>query len=84
MLQDTLLRGEELKLKSNSDNTDWVLWTASGKMKTLPGACFMIPPPDAEAVDKVNRYRQTSSSGRRMTYMKWFQFGQEAVGPEEP
>uniref|UniRef100_A0A3Q3N8D0 Envoplakin-like n=1 Tax=Labrus bergylta TaxID=56723 RepID=A0A3Q3N8D0_9LABR len=45
----TLRRGDMLKLKSNSDNNNWVLQNASGETKTLPGACFMIPPPDDES-----------------------------------
>lgn len=49
-------RGEELILKSNSDNRNWELQSSGGQTRTLPGACFMIPPPDAEARDKVNRY----------------------------
>ncbi|XP_042372753.1 envoplakin-like, partial [Plectropomus leopardus] len=54
---DTVKRGEVLNLKSNADNKNWELQTSSGKIRTLPGACFMVPPPDAEAVEKVNRYR---------------------------
>uniref|UniRef100_A0A3Q3Q455 Uncharacterized protein n=1 Tax=Monopterus albus TaxID=43700 RepID=A0A3Q3Q455_MONAL len=49
-------RGDTLILKSNSDNNNWKLQTSSGKITTFPGACFMIPPPDAEALEKVNRY----------------------------
>lgn len=49
-------RGETLNLKSNSDNTNWALQTDSGKTRTLPGVCFVVPPPDAEALEKVNRY----------------------------
>lgn len=49
-------RGETLTIKSNSGSRDWKLQTSSGKIKTLPGACFMVPPPDAEALEKVNRY----------------------------
>ncbi|XP_068574937.1 envoplakin [Cebidichthys violaceus] len=51
---DTVRRGEALSLKSNSDNRNWELQSSSGKTRTLPGACFMIPPPDAEALEKVN------------------------------
>ncbi|XP_049416599.1 envoplakin-like [Epinephelus fuscoguttatus] len=51
---DTVRRGEVLNLKSNADNKNWELQTNSGKIRTLPGACFMVPPPDAEALDKVN------------------------------
>lgn len=50
-------RGETLNLVSNSDNKKWELQNSSGETSTLPGACFMIPPPDAEALEKVNRYR---------------------------
>uniref|UniRef100_A0A3Q1ECZ4 Envoplakin-like n=1 Tax=Acanthochromis polyacanthus TaxID=80966 RepID=A0A3Q1ECZ4_9TELE len=53
---DSVRRGETLTLKSNADNKDWELQNSKGKIKTLPGACFMIPPPDAEAVETVNRY----------------------------
>ncbi|KAM8825170.1 envoplakin-like [Synchiropus picturatus] len=55
---DLVRRGEELILKSNSDNRNWELRSSSGRIRTLPGACFMIPPPDAEALDKVNRLEQ--------------------------
>lgn len=56
VVQDTVRRGEVLSLKSNSDNKNWELQSSSGKTRTLPGACFMVPPPDAEALEKVNRY----------------------------
>ncbi|XP_029945578.1 envoplakin-like [Salarias fasciatus] len=51
---DVLRRGETLNLKSNSNNLNWELQSRGGETKTLPGACFMIPAPDAEALEKVN------------------------------
>ncbi|XP_041812283.1 envoplakin-like [Chelmon rostratus] len=51
---ETVRRGETLNLVSNSDNKKWELQNSSGETSTLPGACFMIPPPDAEALEKVN------------------------------
>ncbi|KAM7386381.1 hypothetical protein PAMA_009143 [Pampus argenteus] len=51
---DTVRRGEELILKSNSNYNHWELQNSSKQIKTLPGACFMVPPPDAEALEKVN------------------------------
>ncbi|KAK5856784.1 hypothetical protein PBY51_008354 [Eleginops maclovinus] len=51
---DTVRRGETLTLKSNSDNKNWELKSSSGKTRTLPGTCFLVPPPDAEALEKVN------------------------------
>ncbi|KAM3863826.1 envoplakin [Diretmus argenteus] len=52
--EDSVNRDEKLTLKSNSDNKNWEVQTTDGKTKTLPGACFMIPPPDAEALEKVD------------------------------
>ncbi|TWW69236.1 Envoplakin 210 kDa cornified envelope precursor protein [Takifugu flavidus] len=51
--EEMVRRGERLTLKSNADSKNWELETLSGVVKTLPGACFMIPPPDVEALDKV-------------------------------
>ncbi|GAA6215524.1 envoplakin-like [Lates japonicus] len=69
--EDMVRRGEKLILKSNSDNKDWELQTSSGKIKTLPGACFMVPPPDAEALEKVNSLDRalTDLKSRRATLM---------------
>ncbi|XP_034568149.1 envoplakin [Notolabrus celidotus] len=65
--EDDVRRGDTLKLKSNSDNKDWVLQNSSGKTKTLPGACFMIPPPDAETMETVDSLEKalTGLKGRR-------------------
>ncbi|TKS68814.1 Envoplakin 210 kDa cornified envelope precursor protein [Collichthys lucidus] len=49
-----LVRGEKLTLKSNSDIENWDVISADGKTKTFPGVCFQIPPPDPEAIDKVD------------------------------
>lgn len=54
--QGIVRRGERLTLKSNTSNREWELQTSSGRTKTLPGACFVIPAPDAEALERVNRY----------------------------
>lgn len=54
--QDAVRRGETLNLQSNADQRKWVLQNSGGKSRTLPGACFMIPPPSAEALDRVDRY----------------------------
>lgn len=53
--EEAVRRGEKLTLKSNSDNKNWKLQSSSGKIRTLPGVCFLIPPPDAEALETVNR-----------------------------
>ncbi|CAJ1075760.1 envoplakin [Xyrichtys novacula] len=56
--EDTVRRGDKLTLKSNSDNKNWVLQNDRGKTKTLPGACFMVPPPDPEAVEALKSFEK--------------------------
>uniref|UniRef100_A0A8D3B614 Envoplakin a n=1 Tax=Scophthalmus maximus TaxID=52904 RepID=A0A8D3B614_SCOMX len=51
--KDSLLRGEKLMLKSNSDE-NWNVIATNGATKAFPGVCFHIPPPDPEAIDKVD------------------------------
>ncbi|XP_049425847.1 envoplakin a [Epinephelus fuscoguttatus] len=51
--KDSLERGEKFTLKSNSDE-NWDVTSTNGATKTFPGVCFQIPPPDPEAIDKVD------------------------------
>uniref|UniRef100_A0AAV2LMC6 Desmoplakin SH3 domain-containing protein n=1 Tax=Knipowitschia caucasica TaxID=637954 RepID=A0AAV2LMC6_KNICA len=49
----SLIRGEKLTLKSIPDE-NWDVISAAGVTQTLPGVCFQMPPPDPEAIDKVD------------------------------
>ncbi|XP_072239613.1 envoplakin a [Leuresthes tenuis] len=49
-----LSRGEKFTLKSNSDIENWDVISSDGRAKTSPGVCFQIPPPDPDAIDKVD------------------------------
>ncbi|KAM6941697.1 envoplakin-like [Lycodopsis pacificus] len=51
--KDSLERGNKFTLKSNSDE-NWALTSTNGATKNFPGVCFQIPPPDPEAIDKVD------------------------------
>ncbi|XP_070770595.1 envoplakin a [Enoplosus armatus] len=50
----SLSRGDKFTLKSNSDIENWDVISTDGATKTFPGVCFQIPPPDPEAIDKVD------------------------------
>ncbi|XP_062402338.1 envoplakin a [Sardina pilchardus] len=50
----TLDRGDIFTLKSNSDNENWEVVSNDGVTKSFPGVCFLIPPPDTDAIDKVD------------------------------
>ncbi|TNN69510.1 Envoplakin [Liparis tanakae] len=51
--KDSLERGEKFTLRAKSDE-NWAITSNDGETKTFPGVCFQIPPPDTEAIDKVD------------------------------
>ncbi|XP_053493210.1 envoplakin a [Ictalurus furcatus] len=50
----SISRGEKLTLRSNSNNANWEVQSTDGAINSFPGVCFLIPPPDTEAIDKVD------------------------------
>ncbi|KFV65424.1 Envoplakin, partial [Dryobates pubescens] len=50
-----LTRGDKYTLKDNSNPEMWVVQSSAGVVQEAPSACFSIPPPDPESIDKVNR-----------------------------
>lgn len=66
--EDSVSQAEKLMLKSNLDDENWEVQTSTGKTKTLPGACFLVPPPDTEALEKVESLdRELSNLKRKRT-----------------
>ncbi|XP_062830054.1 envoplakin [Anolis carolinensis] len=50
-----LERGEKYTLNDNSSQENWVVQNKHRETKIAPAVCFSIPPPDLEAIDRVNR-----------------------------
>ncbi|KFQ80617.1 Envoplakin, partial [Phaethon lepturus] len=50
-----LTRGDKYTLKDNSNPEMWVVQSSTGVVQEAPSACFSIPPPDPESIEKVNR-----------------------------
>ncbi|XP_062976401.1 envoplakin [Elgaria multicarinata webbii] len=50
-----LERGEKYTLSDNSNQENWVVQNSRRETKVAPAVCFSIPPPDLEAIDRVNR-----------------------------
>ncbi|KAL0190843.1 hypothetical protein M9458_013541, partial [Cirrhinus mrigala] len=50
----SLNRGELFNLKSNTDIDNWEVQYNDGTIKKFPGVCFMIPPPDPDAINRVD------------------------------
>lgn len=55
LAQVQLSRGDKYTLKDNSNPETWVVQSSTGVVQEAPSACFSIPPPDPESIDKVNR-----------------------------
>nr|XP_028572776.1 envoplakin isoform X1 [Podarcis muralis] len=47
--------GEKYMMHDNSNQENWVVQNASRETKVAPAVCFSIPPPDLEAIERVNR-----------------------------
>ncbi len=46
------------KLVSNSQKTKWKVVSSTGVECQVPGVCFLIPPPDPEAVEAAERLKR--------------------------
>lgn len=67
VLQGSLTRGEKYTLKSISGLEKWNIISPDGSTKTFPGVCFLIPPPDSDAIGKVDQCVSSSLSPRTGT-----------------
>ncbi|KAF7220666.1 envoplakin [Nothobranchius furzeri] len=69
--EETVAREEMLILRSNADQKKWELEDSNGTIKTLPGVCFEIPPPDAESLNSVRSLEKKlrDLKGRRSELM---------------
>lgn len=52
-----LEKGEVVQLLDISGRVQWIVKTSKGGEKVVPSACLMIPPPNNEAIDLVNKLR---------------------------
>ncbi|XP_072298537.1 envoplakin-like [Eucyclogobius newberryi] len=59
--QGSVTRGQNLTLKSNADVKTWAVKNDRGQVLQLPGACFMVPGPDQEALNKVDSLQKELS-----------------------
>uniref|UniRef100_A0A671L8R9 Uncharacterized protein n=1 Tax=Sinocyclocheilus anshuiensis TaxID=1608454 RepID=A0A671L8R9_9TELE len=58
----SLNRGELFNLKSNTDNDNWEVQSNDGTIKKFPGVCFLIPPPDPDAIKRVDLAEENSKA----------------------
>ncbi|XP_056608310.1 envoplakin [Triplophysa dalaica] len=63
--KDSVSRGDKLTLVSDPKEENWEVKTSTGKTKTIPGVCFLIPPPDSVAIEKVDSLSRDFSDLKR-------------------
>ncbi|KAL7826628.1 hypothetical protein AOLI_G00318370 [Acnodon oligacanthus] len=64
-------RGEKFSLVSSPTEENWKVQNSYGDTKVIPGVCFLIPPPDSDAIERVESLEQDLASlKRRRTSLK--------------
>jgi len=56
--QIVIEKGEQCILHDNSGRVKWRVTNSSGVESSVPGACFLLPPPDKEALDAIERLKR--------------------------
>ncbi|XP_075460627.1 microtubule-actin cross-linking factor 1 isoform X19 [Ascaphus truei] len=57
-IEITISRNDECVLEDNSQRTKWKVISPTGNEAMVPSVCFLIPPPNKEAIDMANRVEQ--------------------------
>ncbi|XP_076866375.1 envoplakin b [Brachyhypopomus gauderio] len=58
-------KGEKYSLVSSPAEENWEVKSSLGEIKVVPGVCFVIPPPDPEAIDRATSLEQDLASLKR-------------------
>ncbi|XP_043363128.1 plectin isoform X1 [Dermochelys coriacea] len=54
-MEITVHKGDECVLMSNAQPSKWKVLSGSGSESIVPSVCFLVPPPNREALDAVSR-----------------------------
>ncbi|XP_044275357.1 microtubule-actin cross-linking factor 1 isoform X4 [Varanus komodoensis] len=57
-IEITICKNDECVLEDNSQRTKWKVISPTGNEAMVPSVCFLIPPPNKEAVDVAGRVEQ--------------------------
>ncbi|XP_068773805.1 microtubule-actin cross-linking factor 1 isoform X9 [Struthio camelus] len=57
-IEITICRNDECVLEDNSQRTKWKVISPTGNEAMVPSVCFLIPPPNKEAIEMANRIEQ--------------------------
>ncbi|XP_025024482.1 microtubule-actin cross-linking factor 1 isoform X8 [Python bivittatus] len=57
-IEITISRNDECVLKDNAQRTKWKVISPAGNEAMVPSVCFLVPPPNREAIDMASRVEQ--------------------------
>ncbi|XP_060114429.1 microtubule-actin cross-linking factor 1 isoform X14 [Heteronotia binoei] len=57
-IEITICKNDECVLEDNSQRTKWKVISPTGNEAMVPSVCFLIPPPNKEAIDSASRVEQ--------------------------
>uniref|UniRef100_A0A672V2Y6 Microtubule actin crosslinking factor 1 n=1 Tax=Strigops habroptila TaxID=2489341 RepID=A0A672V2Y6_STRHB len=57
-IEITICRNDECVLEDNSQRTKWKVISPTGNEAMVPSVCFLVPPPNKEAIEMANRIEQ--------------------------
>ncbi|XP_066531921.1 envoplakin [Hoplias malabaricus] len=63
--KDSVKRGEKYTLDSSPLEENWKVKNSLGETKIIPGVCFVIPPPDSDAMERVEGLEKDLASLKR-------------------
>uniref|UniRef100_A0A673IWQ2 Envoplakin-like n=1 Tax=Sinocyclocheilus rhinocerous TaxID=307959 RepID=A0A673IWQ2_9TELE len=63
--KDSVKRGDKVMLVSDPREEIWEVKSSTGETKLIPGVCFLIPPPDSAAINKVDSLSRDFSDLKR-------------------
>ncbi|XP_066494280.1 microtubule-actin cross-linking factor 1 isoform X1 [Tiliqua scincoides] len=57
-IEITICKNDECVLEDNSQRTKWKVISPTGNEAMVPSVCFLVPPPNKEAIDMASRVEQ--------------------------
>ncbi|XP_074190545.1 microtubule-actin cross-linking factor 1 isoform X19 [Rhinolophus sinicus] len=58
-IEITICKNDECVLEDNSQRTKWKVISPTGNEAMVPSVCFLIPPPNKDAIEMANRVEQS-------------------------
>uniref|UniRef100_S4RYB2 Plectin n=1 Tax=Petromyzon marinus TaxID=7757 RepID=S4RYB2_PETMA len=69
-MEITIHKGEECALEDNSQRSKWRVINPTGNIATVPSVCFLVPPPNPDAMETAARIEQLYQSAMALWHQQ--------------